>query len=423
MLRNSQLAACAVLLSFSAAGAPAAEKQQFSRDWSKEFRWVLEENILKFWIEKATDREHGGTIGWLDREGRAIEPGTKSLVQQTRVVWTFAAAYREFPEPKYQEAAEHTLKFLRAKMFDTEDGGFYWRVSREGKVLEPKKHLYGQSFAIYALAEYARAFNDGAAREEALALFRLIDAKGHDAENGGYRESFTREWKPIRDDAMLGPAGQRTQNTHIHLLEAFTTLYAATGDATVRARLEELLRLFADRIVDSDRGFARLFFTDMWQPTDDATSSYGHDIELSWLMTEAAEALGGGIPSNVRRAALALAEHTLRHGFDRDRGGVFYEGPARGAPRDRQMSWWVQAEALVGFLNAAELSGNSEYREAFEKQARYTLENFVDREYGEWHHIIRPDGTLAGPKASDWKAPYHAGRACLEIYRRLRERP
>lgn len=420
MPRAFQLAACVVLL---AASSLAAEPREFSRHWAKEFRWVLQENILKFWLEKAMDREHGGTIGWLDREGRPIEPGTKSLVQQARVVWAFAAAYRTFPEPKYKEAADHTLRFLREKLLDAEHGGFYWQVSRKGKVLEPKKHLYGQSFAIYALAEYARAFDDRAAREEALALFRLMDAKGHDAKNGGYHESFTQEWKPIRDDALLGPAGERTQNTHIHLLEAFTALYQATGDATVRARLEELLHLFADHIVDSQRGFARLFFTDTWQPTDDVTSSYGHDIELSWLMTNAAEALGEGIPPNVRRAALALAEHTLRHGFDAERGGVFYEGPAGGAPRDRQMSWWVQAEALVGFLNAAELSGKDDYLEAFEKQAQYTLDNFVDREYGEWHSLIRPDGTLTGPKASDWKAPYHAGRACLEIYRRLQPRP
>lgn len=397
--------------------------QRGSHDWAADFRENLQQGILRFWIDRATDRVNGGMIGWLDHQGNPIPPGTKSLVQQSRVVWTFAAAYRMYPEPAYKDTAAHALKFLREKMWDKKHGGFYWLVDREGRVVDSKKHLYGQSFALYGLAEYARAFNDAAARGEALALFRLIDLKGHDDVNGGYREAFSVNWQPLRDDATLGSYGRKSMNTHIHLLESFTTLLKATGDARVRARVEELLSLCTDKIVDTPQGYARRYFTDDWKPSDSDTSSYGHDIELSWLMTETAEALGRLRDPKVLHASLAMVEHTLRDGFDRAHGGVYDEGPAAGPVASKRMIWWVQAEALVGLLNAYQLTGKTEYRDRFEQQARYVLEHFVDRQYGEWFNTIEPDGKITGVKTGEWKAPYHAGRACLEVIHRLEDRP
>ena len=407
------------------APASAQEAKSAARDWSAEFRENLQGGILRFWLDHAIDRENGGMIGWLDRKGNPIPPGTKSLVQQARVVWTFSAAYRQFPEPAYKEAATHTLRFLREKMLDKRNGGYFWLVNREGRVMDAKKHLYGESFAIYALAEYARAFNDRVAREEALALFRLIDRKGHDDANGGYREAFRWDWQPLIRDATLGARGRKSMNSHIHLLESFTTLHLATHDSKVRARVEELLKICTEKIVDVEQGYARLFFTDDWKPAGSETSSYGHDIELNWLMTEAAEALGDDWAKShpeVARTALALVDHTLRDGFDRKRGGVYDEGPAAGPVRSRRMIWWVQAEALVGLLNAYQMTGKAEYHDRFEQQARYTLDHFVDREYGEWYNTIEPDGKITGEKTSEWKGPYHAGRACLEVIRRLSEK-
>lgn len=192
--------------------------------------------------------------GWLDRQGNPLPPGTKSLVQQARVLWTFASAYRRYPRPIYSEVAAHALKFLREKMWDTKRGRFYWLVDREGRVVDGKKHLYGQSFAIYGVAEYAQPFNDDAARREALDLFQLIDHKAHDDGNGGYHEASSQDWQPLRDDPTLGSRGRKSMNTHIHLLESFTTLYRATGDARVRERVEELLALCLDKIVDTRQG-------------------------------------------------------------------------------------------------------------------------------------------------------------------------
>ena len=406
--------------------APAAFAQEppakWSRDWPAEFRQNLQQGILQFWIDHGIDREHGGTAGWLDRQGNPILPGTKSLVQQAQMVWTFAAAYRQFPEPPYKDAATHTLKFLREKMVDPRNGGFFWLVDRDGRLMDVKKHLYGQSFAISALAEYARACNDPRARREALALFRLIDAKAHDDVNGGYREAYALNWFPLPDDATLGARGRKTANGHIQLLESFTTLYLATQDAKVRARVEELLNICLNKIVDADQGYARLYFTDDWKPDDSDTSSYGHDIELSWVLTEAAQALGRGDDPTVKKVSLALVDHTLRDGFDRKHGGVWNEGPAQGPAGNKRLLWWVQAEATVGLLNAFQLTGKEEYRQRFEQQARYTLDNFADHQYGEWYNTIEPDGRITGEKANEWKAPYHAAQACLEVIRRLSQK-
>jgi cellobiose epimerase len=407
---------------FIARGVPRGEPA--ASDWPKTFRDVLENNILKFWLTHAYDREYGGMLGWLDRQGNPIAPGTKSLVQQSRVVWTFAAAYRLDPKPEYRDAATYTLKFLRDKMRDDKNGGLYWLVDREGKVLADKKHLYGESFAIYALAEYARAFNDSPSRKEALALFQLIDAQAHDARNGGYHEPFSRTWRPLPSDTTLGPAGLKTMNTHIHLLESLTTLYRATGDPLVRKRVEELLNICLEKIVDSRRGYARLYFTDDWKPAGDTnTSSYGHDIELSWLIEESAEALGRPRGPQVLAVSHALVEHTLRDGTDREHGGVYDSGPADGPAKSQLKVWWVEAETLVGLLNAYQLTSRAEYRALFDQQARYVLANFVDKEYGEWFNTIEPDGRISGDKTDEWKGPYHAGRACMEIIRRLQKTP
>ncbi|HLY62915.1 MAG TPA: AGE family epimerase/isomerase [Terriglobia bacterium] len=395
--------------------------QEPPRDWPVEFRNVLQKNILQFWIDHATDNEYGGMIGWLGREGDPIPPGTKSLVQQSRVVWTFSAAYERYPEPAYKEVAEHTLKFLREKMWDKDHRGFNWLVDRKGKVLSDQKNLYGESFAIYALAEYARAFQDPAAKREALELFRLIDLKAHDNTNGGYFEAFTNDWsQQTRNLIAMNLPDRKSMNTHIHLLESLTTLYHVTGDPTVRKRVEELLNLCLNKIADSQQGYLRLYFTSDWKPAENSdTSSYGHDIELSWLLGESAGALGRVNDPQVKSVALALVDHTLRDGFDYENGGVYNEGPASGPAKNKTMTWWVQAEALTGLLNAYQLTGDQKNRDRFDQQASYVLLRFVDRQFGDWFNEIQPDGMITGDKTDEWKDPYHQSRACLEVIRRL----
>lgn len=411
----------AVILSAPKLAPQVPEKPPGSRDWPVEFRQVLQQNILQFWIDHAIDRQYGGMIGWLDRQGNPIPPGTKSLVQQSRVVWTFSAAYQRYPLPVYKDVATHTLKFLRQHMWDKKYGGYYWLVDREGRVVDDKKHLYGEGFAIYALAEYARAFQDATARREALELFRLIDQKAHDNANGGYFEAFNTDWNhQLKNPLALNLPDRKSMNTHIHLLESLTTLYKVTGDPQVRTRVQELFNLCLNKIVDPRQGYLRLYFSNDWKPAEDSdTSSYGHDIELSWLITESAKALGRADDPRVKQVALALVDHTLRDGFNHELGGVYTEGPVEGPAKIKTMSWWVEAETLVGLLNAYQLTGNRAYRSRFEQQAAFVFDHFVDRQYGEWFRDVQPDGKVTGNKTDEWKGPYHHARACMEVIQRM----
>jgi len=413
------------------------------RDWLVEFRQNLLHGTMQFWIDHGIDRQYGGALGCLDREGNPIPPGTKSVAQQGRLLWAFSEVYRRYPAPMYEEAATHILKFLRAKMWDAKRGGYYWLVDRQGRLLDGMKLLNPMSYVLEALAEYSLAFNDAQARQEALDLFEVMDRQGHDPLNGGYQVAFTEDWQPIRDyqpgarasvsscvapneeihPVLINSHGRKSSDWHLGILEAFATLYDVTDEAGVRGRLEELLDIFAEKVVDTQRGYARLYFTDDWQPSDrdgDSTRCvYGLDMEMSWLMTAAAELLGRSQDPRVRRACLALVDHALRDGFDYERGGLYLEGPDLGPADMRRKEWWQQAEALVGSLNAYQLTGSPKYREAFERQARFILDDFVDHEHGEWYTAIDPDGRIDGTKAGPWRGPYHATRACLEIIRRL----
>ena len=413
------------------------------RDWLVEFRKNLLHGILQFWVDHGIDRAYGGALGWLDRQGNPVPPGTKSVAQQGRLLWTFAQVYRRYPEPAYEEAAAHILKFLREKMWDAQRGGYYWLVDRQGGLRDGMKLLNPMSYVLEGLAEYSLAFHDPQARQEALDLFEVMDRHAHDDRNGGYHVAFSEDWQPLQDyqggravaaSSCVGPDeeihpvladahGRKSSDWNLGILEALATLYDVTEEAEVRRRLEELLEIFAARIVDTQQGYARLYFSEDWNPADkdgDSTRCvYGLDMEMSWLMTEAAALLGRRQDRQVQRACLALVDHALRDGFDPEHGGLYLEGPASGPADSRRKEWWQQAEALVGFLNAYQLTGHPKYREAFEQEARFVLDDFVDHEYGEWYTAIDPDGKIDPAKAGPWRGPYHATRACLEIIRRL----
>jgi mannobiose 2-epimerase len=413
------------------------------RDWMVEFRDNLLNGILQFWIDHGIDRQYGGAMGWLDREGNPMPPGTKSVAQQGRLLWTFAQAYRRYPEPTYEEVSTHVLTFLRKKMRDSKRGGYYWIVDRRGDLLDGMKLLNPMSYVLEGLAEYSLAFNDAQARQEALDLFDVMDRHAHDDINGGYQVAFTEDWKPLQDyqsgprasaSACVAPIdeihpvladshGRKSSDWHLGILEALATLYDLTDETDVRKRLVELLDIFAEKIVDVQQGYAPLYFTSDWKPSDRDGDSvrclYGLDLEMSWLMTDAGGLLGRCQDLKVRHACLALVDHALRDGFDYENGGLYLEGPVSGPADQKRKEWWQQAEALVGTLNAYQLTGNLKYREVFEQQAQFILDCFVDHEQGDWYAAIDPDGKIDATKAGPWRGPYHAARACLEVMRRL----
>jgi mannobiose 2-epimerase len=398
-----------------------------ARDWPVVFHDTLQHSVLQFWIDHALDKESGGLLGQLNRRGEPTGPGNKSVVLISRALWSFSEAYRRYPDPAYQNMAAACLKFLREKMWDKERGGYYFMVTREGKIVDSTKQLNPMSYVMEGLAEYALAFHDNQTAREALDLFQVIDRHAHDDQYGGYRIAFTSDWQFIKDykdgPNGAGSFGRKSYDWHLGLVEALATLYDVTGDRQVRVRLEELLNLFVNKIIDADIGYGRYYFHDDWSVADrdgdSKESEYGLDLEASWLIIEAAERVGRQQDPAIRRASLALVDHALRYGFDKEHGGVYRYGPATEPAKNKDMEWWQQCEALVGLLNAYQLTGDPKYWQAFDLEARFFMERFVDHQFGEVYTAVSHDGKIDDEKVGPWKAPYHVTRACLEIIARL----
>ncbi len=414
------------------AGSGAAATSDIRHDWEADLSRMLQDKVLKFWIDHAVDHEFGGVLGRLNRQGEPIPPGNKSLVLISRTLWSFAEAYRRYPDPRYKDIAMSCHRFLLDHFCDKERGGYYFMVSREGKPTDTTKLVNPMSYTMEGLAEAALAFHDKSLAEEALELFRVIDKYAHDSTYGGYRMVFTADWKYI-EDYKPGPNGppptftgiyeRKSFDWHLGALEAFATLYDVTGDPVVRTRLEELLDIFNDKIVDVDQGYGRLFFTRDWkQYFPDGTahdSAYGLDCEASWLIMESAKLVGRVNDPKTRQVVLALADHALRVGFDAERGGLYNSGSVGGPVTNKTKSWWQQCEALVAFLNAFQMTGDAKYWNAFDKQAQFVEGKFLDHEYGEWYTSIMGNGEIQSEKVGPWKAPYHITRALLEVTSRL----
>lgn len=378
----------------------------------------LRGNILPFWLANARDPGRGGFRGLIDGNMVIRKGAPRGALLTTRILWTFSAAYQKYHDPAYLEMAQDAYRDLQ-NFHDKEHGGLFWTIAADGKPLVTQKLIYGQVFGIYALAEYHRATGDQAALEQAIAIYRLIEAHAHDPKFGGYFDLLTREWQRA-NSTQRNPLGQapKSQNSHIHIMEAYTNLLRVWPDEGLRKNQHELIELMMTKIIDAKTHHLVLFMNEDWTPIGDDIS-YGHDIELSWLLVEAAEVLGD--PALVARAkplSLAIAQVTDAQGIDRD-GGVFNEGNAHGLTNTNK-DWWPQAEAAVGFLNAYQLSGERRWFDASKRTWSFIEKKFVDRKSGDWHESLSRDGTvLPRPKLSVWKCPYHNGRACLELIERL----
>ena len=380
---------------------------------------------LPFWCGPALDRENGGWMGWLSNDLRPDRSQPKGLIVNARILWAFSAAHQARPQPVYAEMAGRAFDFVRQKFWDAEQGGAFWRLDDAGHVIDDSKKIYGQAFYIYALTEFHRAFGNQAALEQARELFELIEWRAHDAKFGGYVEVCRRDWSEAGPEARLSDkdlAEKKSMNNHLHVLEACTNLYRVWADARVKLRLRELIELFLNRILAPHTKHLRHFFNEQWLVRSD-TYTFGHDIEASWLLCEAAEELGDGeLQRQVRAVALEMAGAVLNEALGAD-GGICYEGRG-GAIVDAGRECWPQAEALVGFLNAWQISRDGKFLAAALRVWDYIQRFLVDRVHGEWFWRINPDGqpdaTL--PKVSEWKGPYHATRACLETLRRIPER-
>ncbi len=404
------------------AQSPAAPTPVALQAYADQAEQELRNNILPFWLTQARDRAHGGFYGEITNDLKIDRTAPRGLLLTARILWTFSAAYRRYQDPTYLEMARWAYADLTERFLDRTHGGFYWSLDANQRPRDLRKQTYGQAFAIYALSEYARATGEPAARDLASATYRLLDASSRDPVYGGYFETCTRDWQRLTtaDARIMGVSTAKSQNTNLHVMEAFTALLRIWPDDTIRRSQRAMIEVVLTRILDPRTHHLILLAEADWTPCG-AAISYGHDIEVSWLLTEAAEICGDpAVLARVRPVAVAIARATLAEGVDTD-GGVWNEG-APGRVTDATKEWWPQAEATVGFLNAYQISGNPQFFAASLHSWAFIQQNLVDRKYGEWLRVATTNTRLRArhPKLSFWKCPYHNGRACLELIGRLR---
>ncbi len=389
--------------------------------WRSELEEELHTRILGFWMKRTINGKHGGFVGEIKHDMTVNEDADKGLVLNARILWMFASAYRVYKDQAYLTMAQRAYKELDGRFRDRANGGLYWMVSAAGEPVESKKQVYGQAFAIYALTEYYRATGSSEALDWAKEIYLLIEKHAYDPAHRGYIEALAADWTQTDDLSLSGKDlnERKSMNTHLHVLEAYTNLYRVWQPEGLRMKLADLIDIHLDKIVNADNHHFLLFFDDEWT-SKSGHISYGHDIEGSWLLCEAADVLGDEARiARVRAEALAMADATLAEGMDTD-GGVFNEADGHGHLDDSK-DWWPQAEAMVGFLNAYQLTGNEKYSQAARNSWTFIKTFISDPVNGEWHWQVTREGVPVSshPKVNPWKCPYHNGRACLEGLERL----
>ena len=382
---------------------------------------VLMGNILPFWLEKTIDRENGGFYGRIDGHGVLHKEAEKGAILNARILWTFSAAYRVLRKPEYLEAATRAKDYVIAHFYDKEFGGTYWSLDYLGQPKDTKKQFYAIGFMIYGLSEYARATGDKEALDYAIRLFDTIESHSFDRENNGYIEACTREWGEIADMRLsdFDANYPKSQNTHLHSIEPYTNLFRVWKDERLERALRNLINIFTDHILNPETHHLDLFFENDWTRGAGHLESYGHDIECSWLMHEAALVLGDKDVLAKVEPVVQMVAKASEKGLNAD-GSMIHEANLDTGHVDDDLHWWVQAETVVGFFNIYQYFGDETALDKAERCWQYIKDNLIDRENGEWYWSRHADGTLNtdDDKAGFWKCPYHNGRMCLEIIER-----
>ena len=429
---------CVPLLSlFCTTGVPAGQTQK-PENLAEEIENVLVAG-LKLWYPASVD-PRGGFHSTFSNDWKLAPSTSKGIVHQARMTWTAAEVARRRPEWKAQlePIAKHGIAFLRDKMWDAECGGFYWVIADDGTppvAPSEMKHAYGISFGIYAAATVYELTKNADDLQLAKDAFFWLDRFGHDARNGGYREAFYRDGRPMlepphdRPNVKTGMVGEelggKSMNTHIHLLESFTVLYKVWPDPVLRSRLEELLLIIRDKVTTRPAAMWQFFSAD-WTPAATLVS-FGHDVETAFLMEETIEVLGRHDDVETLNVCKALVDHSLRFGWDNRNGGFYHEGATYSAPVNRRKDWWVQAEGLNTLLVMYRNYGETEmqYGQRFIAQWGFIQRSVIDAEHGGWFSAVSESGELpAGPKppkAQLWKTAYHETRALLNVADGLKE--
>ena len=415
----------------------------------QEVKDVLENNILSFWMQKMVDRENGGFYGQMTGEGQLVPTADKGGILNARILWSFSAAYRVLRKPEYLEMATRAKDYIIEHFVDNEFGGTYWSLDYLGQPKDTKKQFYAIGFMIYGLSEYARATGDRNALDYALQLYECIEEHSLDKVNNGYIEACTREWGEIEDMRLseLDANYPKSQNTHLHIIEPYTNLYRCLKEQEaaklcnyvpaigavlpvdiavpretvdrVEASLRNLIDIFTDRILNPETHHLDLFFDMDWTREVGRLESYGHDIECSWLMHEAALVLGDEKVLRKVEQVVQMVAKASEKGLNAD-GSMVHEANLDTGYVDTDRHWWVQAENVVGWVNIYQYFGDEAALQKALSGWQYIKDNLIDREGGEWWWSRDPERNInrRDDKAGFWKCPYHNSRMCLEILER-----
>jgi len=377
--------------------------------------------ILNYWKSFTVDEINGGFVGKIDAANRIDFSAPKGSVLNARILWTFSAAYKLKKNPDDLLLANRAFNYITTRFIDEEFGGVYWSLDSEGDPLDTKKQVYAIAFTIYAFSEFFIASQDEVARDQAIALYQKLVRHSYDAKNGGYFEAFKRDWTAL-DDLRLSDKDaneKKTMNTHLHVLEAFTTLYRIWPDPGLKVKIVGLIHDFTEHIVNKATGNLILFFDEHWETKSDVVS-FGHDIEASWLLLEAAEVVREEeLIELVKALAIRMAQ-VAKSGIDPD-GSLWYEYEPSKNLLIKEKHWWVQAEAIVGFFNAWQISQEEAYLKISLQNWAFVKSRIIDYPQGEWFWGIAENGEIMPnqDKVGIWKCPYHNSRACMELIRRI----
>jgi mannobiose 2-epimerase len=406
-----------------------------AKDYLPRLEKNLKQNIVPFWMSKSLDKKNGGYLINFDQQGKPLEkPDMKMIVTQARQVWLFSRLARAgYGSQEYLDAAELGYRFLKDKMWDSKNGGFYWSVDSTGNnILQRSKITYGESFALYALSEYCLASKKPEVLEFTHQFFEVLDAKAHDNQFGGYLESFNEDWtpwKPQPSAARINPAvygfpeNFKSMNTHLHMMESVANYYRAFHSDKARERLLELIQIQSNAVVRKTVGGCTDIYKRNWEPDLSGRGSivsYGHDLENIWLLIDSCDAAAIN-PHPFIDLFKTLFDYSMKYGFDEKLGGVFSTGKFNQPASDRSKIWWVEAEAMTSALYMYRFTGDPQYLTAFQKTYDFIDKYQTDWTNGEWFENIKEDGKPTGTKGHAWKAGYHNGRAMIECIAILKQ--
>jgi mannobiose 2-epimerase len=408
------------LIAISDKSGQGADPETMKKQLKSEVSANLTKNLLPYWSDRMVDNVNGGFYGRIDGNDKVAPNEDKGGILNARILWTYSSAYRIMKDTAYLRLATRAKEYIMAHFIDKEYGGAYRSVNAKGKPSDTRKQVYTMTFFIYGMAEYSRATGDKEALKTAKDIFETFEKYALDRESNGYFEVFSRDWKRTRD-RLIGETtinDEKTMNTHLHLMESYANLYRVWPDKRMAERLKNLVEIFLDKIIDKKTSHLICFMDRNWNSTS-KIDSYGHDIEASWLLYEAANLLKDPVLlARVKEASIKIAD-AASEGLQPD-GSLVYEKDLSTGHVASERSYWVQSETIVGYLNAFELTGNKKYLDNAINCWNYTKNHLVDNKAGGWFSSVSESGVAGrGDKGGFWICPYHNGRMCMEVIERI----